>query len=392
MTIKNVLSYSNFEFTQTSSASTNGEKWCLIYAGAGCGIGGFEVIDASDGIQESYYYYDQLYEPNLYAIATNSVMSIWATSTESLGTVNYESTNPGFPVANMGGFVYSPTFATSYSAPHIQLYTSAAGYDLFAQWVRTRDNFLDCTALTTYQSVIPNGGTTCAPTVSFEGTFGTTTSATANVLTDTNANWGAGQWVGYSLTYTSGPAIGQTEPITTSTANTLSTAVAFNPVPTAGGSDKFNIVVPGGLTANYPTGVTIPGVGATLVQDYVPIVLSNSEPSATAASFPQLVTINSNALKSFEAGNLQNVEFFNAAGTVLNSWLESGNTNTATSTNYWVNLGGSTIPAGTASTSRYLGHDHLGDRVLGDVDSGHQPRAHRRRTGLGGERLRWGLS
>ncbi len=70
----------------------------------------------------------------------------------------------------------------------------------------------------------------------------------------------------------------------------------------------------------------------------VPIGISNYQDAATANSFQQMVNVNSLAYAPYEAGNLQNVEFFYPNGNVINSWLESGNSNTVTNTTYWLKL------------------------------------------------------
>jgi len=62
-----------------------------------------------------------------------------------------------------------------------------------------------------------------------------------------------------------------------------------------------------------------------------------------------MVPINSTKYSTYEASNLQNVEFFYSDGTVVPSWLESGNSNTAASTVYWLNLVNG-IPADSSIT------------------------------------------
>jgi len=77
----------------------------------------------------------------------------------------------------------------------------------------------------------------------------------------------------------------------------------------------------------------------------VPGTLTNNQSTATPANFQQMITVNSSTYQSYLDSNLDNVQWQNANGEVLNSWLESGNTNSSTSTVYWVNLGSLTIPA-----------------------------------------------
>jgi hypothetical protein len=74
----------------------------------------------------------------------------------------------------------------------------------------------------------------------FSGT--TTTGGTPTQLQDAGAAWKADQWAGARLAYTSGPAAGQSLPIASNTATTISTGAAFSPPPTPAGGDSFVIV------------------------------------------------------------------------------------------------------------------------------------------------------
>ncbi|MGC8647944.1 MAG: hypothetical protein ACP5SJ_00395 [Candidatus Micrarchaeia archaeon] len=71
---------------------------------------------------------------------------------------------------------------------------------------------------------------------------------------------------------------------------------------------------------------------------YVPITLKNTQPIGTPAGFQQMIVVDSAAYTQYEAANLTNVEFFNSTGYVLDSWIESGNSNKSTQTVYWVKL------------------------------------------------------
>ena len=261
--------------------------------------------------------------------------------------MNYDSTNVGAPIQDLAGFTMSPNPAgtTPWATPHVELYETTTGYDMAATWARARDSIPGCTALTISESPIPNGGTTCAPSVTFYNNVGKSTaySVPTSTMTDTNVNWLPTQWVGDSLEFTSGSAAGLSELITASGAQSITVGTAFVNNPDNGG-DNFIIVEPN-VTVNNPIGgITTPGG----VQDFVPIVITNNEPTATASGFQQMVTVNSNIYAQYEATNLQNVEFFTASGAALPSWLESGNSNTASSTTYWVNLGTDNVPAATA--------------------------------------------
>ena len=85
----------------------------------------------------------------------------------------------------------------------------------------------------------------------------------------------------------------------------------------------------------------------------VPITLTNTQSLATPTPFQQMITVDSSAYSSYEASNLQNIEFFDSNGAVIPSWLESGNSNTSTNTTYWLKLA-SGIPANSNITI-YIG-------------------------------------
>ena len=105
---------------------------------------------------------------------------------------------------------------------------------------------------------------------------------------------------------------------------------------------------PASAPQNIPTGVT----------NYVPVTLTNSNSYTTTNPFEQLVVFDSNSYSSYEASNLQNVEWFLTSGSIIPSYIFSNQSNTATSTYYWLNVplaitsgGSATIYAGFASTS-----------------------------------------
>ena len=85
---------------------------------------------------------------------------------------------------------------------------------------------------------------------------------------------------------------------------------------------------------------------------YVPVTITNSQTTATPSTFQTMVTVNSSNYTTYLASNLSNVNWQDGAGNILNSWLESGNSNTSTSSIYWVKLTTS-IPA-NSSTTIYL--------------------------------------
>lgn len=85
---------------------------------------------------------------------------------------------------------------------------------------------------------------------------------------------------------------------------------------------------------------------------YVKITLTNSQGSATPAPFQQNLTIDSLSYQTYINPTWSNVEFTtgpDATGAILNAWVESNPTNTATSTTVWVSIPGG-IGAGSTNT------------------------------------------
>ncbi len=85
---------------------------------------------------------------------------------------------------------------------------------------------------------------------------------------------------------------------------------------------------------------------------YVPITLTNSQPTATPAPFQDMITVDSATYASYINSNWDNVEFTTGpgdSGTVLNAWVESGASSSSTNTIVWVNL-----PNGIAASNSIL--------------------------------------
>ena len=81
----------------------------------------------------------------------------------------------------------------------------------------------------------------------------------------------------------------------------------------------------------------------------VPIQIVNDQASGTPAPFDAQVVVDSSAYASFEADNLQNLQFTDQTGHVIPSWLESGNSSSSTRSVYWLRLA-SGIPAKSTVT------------------------------------------
>jgi hypothetical protein len=82
---------------------------------------------------------------------------------------------------------------------------------------------------------------------------------------------------------------------------------------------------------------------------YVPFVLENSQNSATADDFQQLIKIDWSKYASYINANVSNVRFYSSAefteANELYAWIETNNSTYAKSSNVWVNLANNTVPA-----------------------------------------------
>ncbi|MCL4399048.1 hypothetical protein M1293_00850 [Candidatus Parvarchaeota archaeon] len=87
-----------------------------------------------------------------------------------------------------------------------------------------------------------------------------------------------------------------------------------------------------------PNGV-MPTVSGPLVTR-VPITFTNYQGTSTPSPFQQMVTVNSSHFSKYEANNLDNVFFFYSNGTIVPSWLESGDVATFNGETTSYNLGG----------------------------------------------------
>jgi hypothetical protein len=105
---------------------------------------------------------------------------------------------------------------------------------------------------------------------------------------------------------------------------------------------------------------------------YIPITLTNNESTATAASFQQLIqNIDMRAYDVFLNSDLSNVFFTSdsAGSTVINSWIESGNTALSTDTTVWV----VTSIAANSSVTVYMQVDLAGTNHLNTTTTGVAP-------------------
>ncbi|MEM0124622.1 MAG: hypothetical protein QXF41_03735, partial [Candidatus Micrarchaeaceae archaeon] len=122
------------------------------------------------------------------------------------------------------------------------------------------------------------------------------------------------------------------------------------PINTSGGYYKFSYFVPEKIPTSNQQQTLTPPAG---IEYYVPITITNTQNSPTPAPFQQEVTVNSAQYQSYEAANLDNIEFFYQNWQVIPSWLESGASSDSTQTIYWLKLSDS-IPADSSITV-YMG-------------------------------------
>ena len=99
----------------------------------------------------------------------------------------------------------------------------------------------------------------------------------------------------------------------------------------------------------------------------IPVKITNSQSSATASPFQQLVNVSSSVYSGPAASNFQNVKFVYPNGTTIPSWLENYTSSHAT---WWLKLG--SIPA-SSSITVYMGFDSTSTDLLNTVNDGAAP-------------------
>ena len=115
---------------------------------------------------------------------------------------------------------------------------------------------------------------------------------------------------------------------------------------------------------------------------YKPLHIYNAQSSAFTYNSQIMISVNSLKYKSYEAPNLQNIEFFYSNGTIIPSWLEGNVTNeansnslyTSTNTIYWLRI----IPANTflaANTTNtiYMGFASTSNNLFNTQITGEAP-------------------
>jgi hypothetical protein len=123
------------------------------------------------------------------------------------------------------------------------------------------------------------------------------------------------------------------------------TALQVNPLQSLLANSSFTV-----MGNSYPVVRNVTGPTIT----YVPVTITNSEGVATTVNFQQLLKIDWSTYAGYLNANVSNVRFYNSTSfslsTELSGWIEDNNTTTATSSNVWVNLLGTIVPAQSTDT------------------------------------------
>lgn len=103
---------------------------------------------------------------------------------------------------------------------------------------------------------------------------------------------------------------------------------------------------------------------------YVPINITNTQSLATPNPFQMMIQVNSKEYTAYEAADLSNIAFAYPNGTVIPSWLASGNSKSSTNTVYWLKI--DSIPAKSSITVNMSFYPPT-DNVLNNVSTGEAP-------------------
>ncbi len=144
-------------------------------------------------------------------------------------------------------------------------------------------------------------------------------------------------------------------------------------------SIRFDVLGNNNFSSVDPTLIVYP----VNIKYYVPITINNYQLSPTPAPFQEMLSVNSLNYSSYEAGNLNNIEFFYLNGTIVPSWMEGSNNTLmnnpinasnlykSTNTIYWLNLTrGITASSGITI---YMGFSSLNVNLMNSLDVGEAP-------------------
>ncbi len=165
--------------------------------------------------------------------------------------------------------------------------------------------------------------------------------------------------------------------------NSITFANPFNSLPLSYTVNPDPIVTASACYAPAtPSGTATPGNTYTIsfaqspcsvpaeISYYLPVTFTNSQSSDTLTPFQQMFTFDSQSYQTYEASNLDNIEFFYSNGSVVYSWLESGNSNSAGLTTYWLKL--NKVPAHSSITI-YMGFAPTSTSLFNSQTTGEAP-------------------
>jgi hypothetical protein len=131
----------------------------------------------------------------------------------------------------------------------------------------------------------------------------------------------------------------------------------------------LGILISHGANYENPSVAFAAGSGAQPVAQ-VPINITNTQIVALPSPFQLMIQVNSTEYAAYEAADLSNVAFTYSNGTVIPSWLESGNSNSSTDTVYWLKVG--SIPARSSMTV-FMDFYPVADNVFNNMTTGEAP-------------------
>jgi hypothetical protein len=118
------------------------------------------------------------------------------------------------------------------------------------------------------------------------------------------------------------------------------------------------------------TSVSYKGISPNVLYS-VPIVIVNNGTNATPTPFDEEIVVNSSYYAPYENANLSNVFFSFSNGTIIPSWLQSGNSNTLSNSTYWLRLNQSIAPQSQITV--YMSFFPLGNIAFNGVSTGEAP-------------------
>lgn len=110
----------------------------------------------------------------------------------------------------------------------------------------------------------------------------------------------------------------------------------------------------------------------TNIKFFTNVTLTNNQGSNTVNSLDIMFSENSLTYNSYLANTLQNTEFFYFNGTLINSWLESANSNTLTNSIYWLKINPSIKWSGNSLTV-YQGFANMNINLFTNTITGEAP-------------------